>query len=143
MLITFFFHAAISQEEINGFVARLFDKDPPTTQPDTLSLPYRNDNHPPSVRITILLLTFFLTINTFLCLVTQDLYPDREISVALSDEDNIGLNEPIGDDAGGNGAPSAETLAPNPIGSSSAGETFPSAIDQAAPTTPSCGGQKK
>jgi hypothetical protein len=61
----------------------------------------------------------------------------------LSDEDNAGPNEPIGDDAGGNGVPSAKTLTPNPIGSSSAGETHPSATDQAVPTTPSGGGQKK
>jgi hypothetical protein len=35
----------------------------------------------------------------------------------LSDEDNAGPNEPVGDDAGGNGAPLAKTLAPNLIGS--------------------------
>jgi hypothetical protein len=61
----------------------------------------------------------------------------------LFDEDNIMPNEPVGDDAEGNGAPSAEALAPNPIGSSSAGETRPSTADQAVPTTPSSGGQKK
>jgi hypothetical protein len=133
----------MSQEEIDRFVARLFDKDPPTTWPDTLSLPYSNDIPPHSVRITVLLLTFFLVINTFICLVTHDLYPDREIDVVLSDEDNVRPNELIGDDAGGIRAPSAETLAPNPIGSSSAGETRPSAADQAVPTAPSGDGQKK
>jgi hypothetical protein len=61
----------------------------------------------------------------------------------LSDEDNAGPNEPVGDDAGGNKAPSAETFAPNPIGSSSAGETRPSAADQAVPTAASDEGQKK
>jgi hypothetical protein len=35
------------QEEIDGFGARLFDKDPPTTWPDTLPLPYGSDNPPP------------------------------------------------------------------------------------------------
>jgi hypothetical protein len=108
-----------------------------------LLLLYSNDNPPPSVRIIVLLLTFFLAINTFNWLVTQELYLDREIDVALSDEDNVGLNEPIGDDAEGNGVPSAETLAPNPIRSSSAGETHPSAVDQAVPTAPSGSGQKK
>jgi hypothetical protein len=133
----------MSQEEIDGFVARLFDKDPPTTRPDTLPLPYSNENHPPLVRITVLLLTFFLAIYTFLWLVTQDLYPDQEIDVAMSNEDNVGPNEPIGDDVGGNRALSAETLAPNLIGSSSAGETHPSVADQAIPTAPSADGQKK
>jgi hypothetical protein len=106
-------------------------------------LPYSNENLPPLVRITILLLTFFLAIYAFLCLVAQDLYPDREIGVALFGEDNDGSNEPVGDDAGDNGTPSAETLAPNLIGSSSAGETHPSVADQAIPTTPSGDDQKK
>jgi hypothetical protein len=61
----------------------------------------------------------------------------------MSDEDNAEPNEPIGDDAGGNGAPSAETLTPNSIGSSLAGETRPSAVDHIVPTAPSCGDQKK
>jgi hypothetical protein len=73
----------------------------------------------------------------------QDLYPDWDIDVALSVQDNVGLNEPIGNDAEGNGAPSAETLAPNLIGSISVGETHPSAIDQVVPTAPSGDGQKK
>jgi hypothetical protein len=115
----------MSQEEIDRFVALLFDKDPPTARPDTLPLPYSDENPPPSARITILLLTFFLAIYTFIWLVTQNLYPDREIDVALSDKDNAGPNEPIGDDAGGNKAPSAETLTPNSIRSSSSGGNPP------------------
>jgi hypothetical protein len=133
----------MSQEEINGFMARLFDKDPPTALPDTLLLPYTNENPLPSVRITVLLLTFFLAIYTFLWLATQDLYLNRKIFVALSDEDNAGPNEPVGDDARGNRAPSAGTLAPNPIGSNSAGETCPLATDQVVPTALSGGGQKE
>jgi hypothetical protein len=97
----------------------------------------------PSVRITVLLLTFFLAINTFLWLVTQDLYPDWEIDIAMSDEDNVGPNEPAGNDAIGNEAPSAKTLAPHPIGSSSVGETRPSTADRAISTAPSGSGQKK
>jgi hypothetical protein len=61
----------------------------------------------------------------------------------MSDEDNAGPNEPVGNDTGGNRAPLVETLTPNPIGSSSAGEPRPSTVDQTAPTTPSDGGQKK
>jgi hypothetical protein len=133
----------MSREEIDGSMAHLFDKDQPTAWPDTLPLPYSNENPPPSVRIIVLLLTFFLAIYTFLWLVTQDLYPDREIDVALSDEDNAGPNEPVGDDAGGNRAPSTETLTPNLIRSSSAGETCASSADQFAPTAPSDSGQKK
>jgi hypothetical protein len=56
---------------------------------------------------------------------------------------NARPNEPVGDDAEGNGVPLAETLAPNLIGSSSAGETHPSAADKAVPTALSGGNQKK
>jgi hypothetical protein len=108
-----------------------------------LPFPYNSDNPPPSVRITVLLLTFYPAINIFFWLVIQDLYPDRKIDVALSDEDNIRSNEPAGDNARGNGAPSVETLAHNLIGSGSVGETRPLVADRAVSTAPSCGGQKK
>jgi hypothetical protein len=61
----------------------------------------------------------------------------------LSDEDNVGPNELVGDDVGGNGAPSVETLAPNSIRSSSAGETRLSAADRVVSTAPSGVSQKK
>jgi hypothetical protein len=48
------------QEEINGYVARLFDKDLPTTQPADLPLPFSSENPPPSVRVTIILIIFNL-----------------------------------------------------------------------------------
>jgi hypothetical protein len=124
-------------------VAHVFDKDPPTAQLDTLLLPYSNDNPPPLVRINVLLLTFYPAINIFFWLVIHDLYPDREIDVTLSDEDNIGPNEPVGDDARSNEVPSVETLAPNLIRSSSTGETWASVAYRAASTAPSSGGQKK
>jgi hypothetical protein len=50
---------------------------------------------------------------------------------------------PTGDDAAGEGAPAIETLAPNPIGSSSAGESLPSAADQTTAAAPSGGGPRK
>jgi hypothetical protein len=64
------------QEEIDGFVALLFDKDPPVVRPDTLPLPYSSDNPPPSVRVTVLLIILQSAINISLWLVIQDLYPD-------------------------------------------------------------------
>jgi hypothetical protein len=69
--------------------------------------------------------------------VTQDLYPERQVGVEVSDEDNTRRTEPIGDDAGGVGAPSVETLVPNPIGSSVVEQPRPPAADQAATTAPS------
>jgi hypothetical protein len=50
------FCAALSQEEIDGYVTRLFDKDPPTAWPADLPLPYSNKNPPPSIRVTIILI---------------------------------------------------------------------------------------
>jgi hypothetical protein len=44
---------ALSQEEVDGFMGRLFDKDPPTAQPADLPLPYSSENLPPSVRVTV------------------------------------------------------------------------------------------
>jgi hypothetical protein len=76
-------------------------------------------------------------------LVFQDLYPDHEVDVERSDEDDIGQKDPAGDDAKGEEAPSVETLSPNPIGSSLAEESCPSAADQTTSTAPLGGGQKK
>jgi hypothetical protein len=45
--------------------------------------------------------------------------------------------EPAGDDAEGEGAPAVETLAPNQIGSSSAGESHPLAVDRTTAAAPS------
>jgi hypothetical protein len=43
---------ALPQEQINKFMARLFDKDPPTVWLADLSLPYSSENPPPLVRAT-------------------------------------------------------------------------------------------
>jgi hypothetical protein len=81
--------------------------------------------------------------NVYFCLVTQDHYPECQVDVDVSDEDNNGLKEPVGDDAGGVGAPSVETFAPNLIRSSTAETPHPSAADQTITTTPSGSGQKR
>jgi hypothetical protein len=69
----------MSQEDIDRFVARLFDKDPPTVRPDTLPLPYSNGNHPPLVRIIVLLLTFFLQLTHPLCPTVTEGIDDLDI----------------------------------------------------------------
>jgi hypothetical protein len=73
----------------------------------------------------------------------QDLYPERQVDVVVSDEDNHGQTEPVDDDAGGVGAPSVETFTPNLIGSSAAEIPHPSTIDQTTAAAPLGGGQKK
>jgi hypothetical protein len=49
------YRVALSPEEIDEFIACLFDKGVPIAHPDSVPLPYYNDNPPPSVRI----LSFF------------------------------------------------------------------------------------
>jgi hypothetical protein len=84
------------------------------------------------------------TITGILCwLAFQDLYPNRGVDAELTDEDNIGQKEPVGDDAEGEGAHVVETLAPNPIRSSLMGESHPSAADQTTAAAPSGGGPRK
>jgi hypothetical protein len=70
------------------------------------------------------------TITDIFCWLTfQDLYPDQEVDVELSDEDSIGQKEPAGNDVEGEGAPMVETLASNLIGSSLVGESHTLATD--------------
>jgi hypothetical protein len=118
-------------------VDRLFDKDPPTARLADLPLPYSSENPPPSVRVIVILIILQSVTDIFCWLVIQDLYPDRVVDVELSDEDNIGQKEPANNDAEGEGAPLVEALAPNPIGSSLAGEPCPSTVDQTTTTAPS------
>jgi hypothetical protein len=129
----------LSQEEVDEFVGQLFDKDPPTTWPADLPLPYSSENLPPSVRATVFPIIPQPTINISLWFVIHDLYPAREIDVELFDEDNNGQKEPAGDDAEGGGAPPVETLASNPIRSSLAEKSHPSTADQITTTAPSGG----
>jgi hypothetical protein len=61
----------------------------------------------------------------------------------LSNSENNKQNEPAGDDAGGQGAPSTEPIAPNPIRSSMAEQIRPSVANQATTVVPSGSGQQK
>jgi hypothetical protein len=55
-----------------------------------LPLPYSNENPPPSVRTTVILIVLQPVTDISYWLVIQDLYPNREVDVELSGEDNIG-----------------------------------------------------
>jgi hypothetical protein len=52
---------ALSDEEVSGFVACLFDKDPPTARAATVPVPYCTENSPPSMRI----FTFFNLLSSY------------------------------------------------------------------------------
>jgi hypothetical protein len=42
-MINSLFSVVLSDDEVFGFVTRLFDKDPPTTRPATVPAPYYSD----------------------------------------------------------------------------------------------------
>jgi hypothetical protein len=50
------------------------------------------------------------------------------------------LKEPVGDDADGRGAISAEHVTPNPINSILLGQAYPSIVDRVEATAPSADG---
>jgi hypothetical protein len=48
-------------------------------------------------------------------MINQDLYPAHPVDAELSNSNKDGQDDPAGDDAGGQGAPSAESTASNLI----------------------------
>jgi hypothetical protein len=84
-----------------------------------------------------------LWLDESILLINKDLYPARQVDTELSDTNNDRQNEPIGDDVGGQGVPSTESIAPNPIGSSMAEQIHPSIVDQTTTTVPSGSDQQQ
>jgi hypothetical protein len=71
--ILFFYLVALTADEIDGFVAHLFDRGVPTARPDAVPLPISSENPPPLVRV-LLFLDFF-PIDCLILSFKQDLYP--------------------------------------------------------------------
>jgi hypothetical protein len=96
------YDVALSFEEINGFVALLFDRGVPTVRPSSVPMPYSSSNPPPSVRV----LDFFKSFPDpwsyeSILIIHQDLYPAHPVNVELSDSNHDGQDDPTGDDDGG------------------------------------------
>jgi hypothetical protein len=72
----------------------------------------------------------------------EDLYPNHQVDVELSDGDNNGRKESASDDTEDKGTPLAKPIAPNSISSGMAGQTHPSTADQVDTTVASGGGHK-
>jgi hypothetical protein len=53
------YDVALSSEEIDGFVAHLFDRGMPTVRPSSVSMPYSSSNPPPSVRVLDFFKSFY------------------------------------------------------------------------------------
>jgi hypothetical protein len=138
------YDAALSPEELSGFVAHLFDKGVPTACPSSVPTPFSSDNPPPLIKI----LDLFKFISDpcsyeFVLLIHQDLYPARPIDAEVSDSSHNGQDNPKGNDDGGQGAPSFEPIAPNPIRSGMVAQVRPSAADQLTTAAPLGSGPSK
>jgi hypothetical protein len=139
--ILFFYPVALTSDEIDGFVAHLFDRGVPTVRPEAVPLPFSSENPPPLVRIL-----FFLNLSQINCLILsfkQDLYPPHQVDVDLSDNTSEHQKQTVGDDVEGHEIPLIEPITSNPIGSNMAALVRPPAADQPVSAAPLSGGQKQ
>jgi hypothetical protein len=137
----FFYPVALTADEIDRFVARLFDRGVPTARPDAVPLPFSSENPPPLVRVL-----FFLNLSLIDCLILsfkQDIYPPHQVDADLSDSTGEDQKQPAGDDVEGHGVPLTEPITSNPIGSDMAALIRPPVADQSVFAAPLGGGQKQ
>jgi hypothetical protein len=69
-------------------------------------------------------------------IIHQDLYPAHPVDVEVSDSNHDEQDDPTGNDDGGQGAPSAESIVPNLIGSGTVAQLRLSAADQLTTAAP-------
>jgi hypothetical protein len=126
-------------DEIDGFVAHLFDRVVPTARPDAVPLPFSSENPPPLVRVLVLL--NLSQINYLIRSVKHNLYPPHQVDADLSDSTGENRNQTAGNDVEGPGIPLIKPIISNPIGSNMAAPVCPPAADQPVSAAPSSGGQ--
>jgi hypothetical protein len=139
--ILFFYPIALTADEIDGFVAHLFDRGVLNVRPDVVPLPFSSENPPPLVRVL-----FFLNLSSinYLTLSSeQDLYPPHQVDADLSDSTGEDQRQTAGDDVEGPGIPLIEPISSNPIGPNMAASVCPPATDQPVFVAPLSGGQKR
>jgi hypothetical protein len=139
--ILFFYPVALTADEIDVFVAHLFDRGVPTVRPDAVPLPFSSENPPPLVRVL-----FFLNLSQINCLILsfkQDLYPPHQVNADLFDITGEDRKQTAGDDVEGPGIPLIEPITSNPIGSNMAAPVRPPAADLPVSAAPLSGGQKQ
>jgi hypothetical protein len=139
--ILFFYPIALTVDEIDGFVAHLFDRGVLTVRPGAVPLPFSSENPPLLVRVL-----FFLNLSQINCLILsskQDIYPPHQVDADLSDSTGEDLKQTAGDDVEGHGIPLIEPVSSNPIGSNMAAPVRPPAADQPVFAAPLSGGQKQ
>jgi hypothetical protein len=136
----FFYPVALTADEIDGFVAHLFDRGVPTARPDAIPLPFSSENPPPLVKVL-----FFLNLSQINCLILsfeQDLYLPHQVDADLSDNTSEDRKQTAGDDVEGPEIPLIEPISSIPIGSNMAAPVHPPAADQLVFAGPLSGGQK-
>jgi hypothetical protein len=107
-----------------------------------MPMPFNSDNPPPLVKI----LDFFKLISDLfsyesVLIIHQDLYPARPVDAEVSNSNHNGQDDPTGNDDGGQGAPSTESIVPDLIRFGTVVQVRPSTADQlatAAPLSASC-----
>jgi hypothetical protein len=139
--ILFFYPIALTANEIDGFIAHLFDRGVPTARPDAVPLSFSSENPHPLVRVL-----FFLNLSqiNYLTLSSEhDLYPPHQVDADLSDSTGEDQRQTVGDDVEGPGIPLIEPISSNPIGTNMAAPVRPPAADQPVSAAPLSGGQKR
>jgi hypothetical protein len=139
--ILFFYPVALTADEIDGFVAHLFDRGVPTVRPDAVLLPFSSENPPPLVTVL-----FFLNLSPIDCLILsfkQDIYPPHQVNADLSNSTSEDQKQPAGDDVEGHEIPLTEPITSNPIGSNMTALVHPPVADQSISAAPLSGGQKR
>jgi hypothetical protein len=116
----------------------------PTVRFSSVPVPFSSDNSPHLVRI----LDFFKFVSNpcsygSILIIHQDLYPACPIDAEVSDSNHDGQDDPTGNDDGGHGAPSAELIVPNLIGSGTMAQVRPSAANQLTTAAPLGSGPPK
>jgi hypothetical protein len=139
--ILFFYPVPLTADEIDGFVAHLFDRGVLTVRPDAVPLPFSSENPPPLVRVL-----FFLNLSQINCLILSskhDIYLPHQVDADLSDSTGEDSKQTADDDVEGHGIPLIEPISSNPIGSNMAAPVRPPAADQPVFAAPLSGGQKR
>jgi hypothetical protein len=139
--ILFFYPVALTADEIDGFVAHLFDRGVPTVRPDAVPLPFSSENPSPLVRVLS-----FLNLSQINCLILsfkQDFYPPHQVDADLSDSTGEDRKQTADDDVKGPGIPLIEPITSNPIRSNMAAPVCPPAADQPVSAAPLSDGQKR
>jgi hypothetical protein len=110
-------------DEIDEFIAYLFDRGVPTARNDAVPLPFSSENPPPLVRVLVFL--NLSQINYLILSVKQDLYPPHQVDADLSDSTGEDQNQTAGNDVEGPRIPLIESITSNPIGSNMAAPVCP------------------